>query len=271
MDVRSYNRQAWNRQVAEGNPWTVPVTSEQIRRARQGDWQVVLTPTKPVPRAWFGDLDGARVLGLASGGGQQGPILAAAGARVTIVDNAPAQLRHDREVAEREGLAIDVVEGDMRDLSAFEEGAFDLVFHPVANCFVPDVRPVWRDVFRVLRPGGAVLAGMCNPVMFIFDDKANAERSALIVRHTIPYSDLTSISEEELDEYREMGAPMSFGHSLEDLIGGQLDAGLVMTRFYEDTWREEDEQPLNRYISTFLATRSVKARAVTGTHPTART
>ena len=91
-DVFVYNRQAWDRQVQRGNRWTVPVSSEQIARARNGDWSIVLTPTKPVPLEWFPPLVGLDVLCLASGGGQQGPILAAAGANVTVFDNSPARL-----------------------------------------------------------------------------------------------------------------------------------------------------------------------------------
>ena len=132
MDIRDYNRTAWNSEVAKKNEWTVPVTSEAIARAREGDWSVVLTPEAPVPRDWFGDLTGAKVLGLASGGGQQGPILAAAGADVTVFDNSPAQLGQDQLVAERDGLSIETVEGDMRDLSRFADNSFDLIFHPVS-------------------------------------------------------------------------------------------------------------------------------------------
>ena len=84
IDVRSHNRDAWNRYVAQGDRWTLPVDKETIERARRGNWSIVLTPTKPVPRGWFGKLAGAQVLALASGGGQQGPVLSAAGAHVTM-------------------------------------------------------------------------------------------------------------------------------------------------------------------------------------------
>jgi len=164
MDVRDYNRRAWNRQVEKGNRWTVPVSPEVTAAARRGEWQIFLTPTKPVPRAWFPALPGRDVLCLASGGGQQGPILAAAGARVTVYDNSPRQLDQDRMVAERDGLEIEIVEGDMRDLSAFPAASFDLIVHPVSNTFVPDVRPVWREAHRVLRPGGdLVIAEFAAP------------------------------------------------------------------------------------------------------------
>jgi len=263
VDVRAYNRSAWNRQVEQGNPWTVPVSAERVERARQGEWEIVLTPTKAVPRAWFGDLAGARVLCLASGGGQQGPLLAAAGADVTVFDNSPAQLAQDRMVAAREGLAIECIEGDMADPAALADESFDLVVHPVSNCFVPDVRPVWRAAHRVLRPGGALLAGFCNPVLYLFDEDLS-DTGELIARHRIPYSDLKALSAAELEARQSAGEPLNFGHSLDDQIGGQLDAGLVIVGFYEDHWRPEDDEPIARLLPCFAATRAVRPAAAAG-------
>lgn len=155
LDPVAHNRTAWDRQVEQGNEWSRPVSSETIARARAGDWSVVLIGYQPVDRSWFPtDLAGTDVLCLASGGGQQGPTLAAAGARVTVFDNSPRQLEQDESVARRDGLELRTVLGDMRDLSAFPDSSFDLVFHPVSNLFVPELAPVWRECFRVLRPGG---------------------------------------------------------------------------------------------------------------------
>jgi SAM-dependent methyltransferase len=254
MDVRAYNRTAWDHQVRTGNRWTMPVGPEVTAAARRGDWQIVLTPTLPVPRSWFPPLAGLDVLCLASGGGQQGPVLAAAGATVTVFDNSPAQLARDREVADRDGLTITTVEGDMRDLSAFADGSFGLVFHPCSNSFVPDIRPVWREAARVLRPGGVLLAGFTNPIVYVFDD-AKMEQGEFAVRHRIPYSDVTSLSDDERRRYTDKGEPLCFGHTLGDQIGGQLDAGLVLTGFYEDVG---ESTPLSAYIPCFIATRAVK-------------
>jgi SAM-dependent methyltransferase len=257
MDVLAYNRQAWDRQAEKGNRWTVPVGPEVIAAARRGDWQVLLTPTRPVPRGWFPALRGLEVLCLASGGGQQGPVLAAAGAAVTVLDASPAQLDRDRLVAQREGLPIRTVEGDMADLSAFPDSGFGLIFHPCSNCFVPEVRPVWRAAFRVLRPGGVLLAGFCNPALYIFDD-ALAEKGELVVKHAVPYSDLTSLTDEERRRYTDKDEPLVYGHTLEDQIGGQTDAGFLVTGFYED---RDPAHPLARFLPAFAATKAVKPGA----------
>src|SRR6266850_1281264 len=52
-DVRALNRSAWDLAVTKGNRWTVPVSPETIAAARRGEWEVLLTPTRAVPRAWF--------------------------------------------------------------------------------------------------------------------------------------------------------------------------------------------------------------------------
>jgi 2-polyprenyl-3-methyl-5-hydroxy-6-metoxy-1,4-benzoquinol methylase len=125
MDVRRYNQEAWNREVERGNEWTVPVGEDVIEAARRGRWEVVLTNTKPVPRAWFPDLEGADILCLASGGGQQAPIFAAAGANVTVLDNSPKQRAQDRFVAARDSLALKTAEGEqlvLSELNAQAEG-----------------------------------------------------------------------------------------------------------------------------------------------------
>jgi len=259
VDVRSYNREAWNRQVEQGNTWTIPVSPEVIAAARRGEWEIILTPSKPVPAEWFPEVEGADILCLASGGGQQGPVLAAAGANVTVLDISPGQLAQDVLVAQREGLDIVTAEGDMADLAVFPDESFDLIVHPVSNCFTPEVRPVWREAFRVLRRGGALLAGFANPAAYLFDYELADRTGTLQVKYALPYSDEESLDDEEKARYLERGVPFEFSHTLDDQIGGQIDAGFVIAGFYEDGWPSDTtDDPLAKFMLSFITTRALK-------------
>jgi SAM-dependent methyltransferase len=176
---------------------------------------------------------------------------------VTVLDNSPKQLAQDQMVAERDGLELVTAEGDMADLSMFADQTFGLIVHPCSNLFVADVRPVWAEAFRVMRPGGALLAGFCNPVIYIFD-QALYDRGKLVVRHPLPHSDLTSLPKPERERYLASGEPLEFGHTLEDQIGGQIEAGFLLAGFYEDGWNEEVGDPLSRYLPAFIATRAIR-------------
>jgi SAM-dependent methyltransferase len=258
MNIRKYNSLAWDKEVKRGNKWTVPVSKSGIAAAKQGQWEILLTPSQPIPRAWFPDLEGLDVLCLASGGGQQGSILAAAGAKVTVLDNSPKQLEQDRLVAVRHALPVTTVEGDMADLSMFSNQSFHLIVHPVSNIFVPDIRPVWEAAFRILRHRGVLLAGFPNPAIYLFDYDL-ADRSGILqVKYALPYSDLTSLTAAERQQHIETGTPLEFSHTLEDQIVCQLDAGFLLNCFYEDAYGEEENDPLTNYMPTFIATRAVK-------------
>jgi len=244
----AYNAQAIDRWVAEGWEWGRPITREAFARAKAGDWQVLLTPNIPVPRAWLGDLKGKRVLGLASGGAQQMPVFAALGAVCTVFDLSDSQLASERMVALREGYDIDIVKGDMTRPFPFADGSFDLIFHPVANCYVREVQPVWEECARVLKPGGSLLSGLDNGMGFLFDD------GGLTVKHPLPHDDLRDPDwETKVKDYNDS---LQFSHPIEVQIGGQLRAGLMLKDVYEDT---TNEGPLRDYnVPCFFATWAVK-------------
>ena len=255
MDIQAFNRVAWDKEVENDNPHTQPVSSEVIAAARQGQWEIFLSFTKPTPSEWFPDLQGCTVLCLAAGGGQQGPILAAAGANVTVFDISPKQLAQDRFVAERDGLNINTVEGDMADLSVFPDLHFDLIVHSPSNLFVPDIHAVWAEAYRVLRRQGILLAAFINPIQYIFDIDQLDNEGKLEAKHPLPFSSISSLTEEERERYFGLEAPIEFSHSFEDQIGGQLKAGFVLTGFYED-YRPGDL--LCAYMPLDFATRAVK-------------
>lgn len=260
MDVIKHNSAAWDKESNSGSEWSQPVSSDVIARAREGEFSIILTPLKAVPRDWFpADLQGADILCLASGGGQQAPVLAATGANVTCFDNSAAQLEKDKFVADRDGLEIRLEKGDSADLSRFADASFDFIFNPASNVFFPELQPVWNECFRVLRPGGTMLVGFMNPMMFIFDMDLAEDEGRLEVKNKLPYSDLHSLSAEESQKRIAANETMEYSHTLEEQMGGQIAAGFVINGFYEDYWTDE-ATPLNKYMPTSCATRAIKPR-----------
>lgn len=254
MNLLEHNRSAWNEEVRKGNPWTVPVTRAEVEMAARGDFKIILTPFTPVPREWLGDIKGKKILCLASGGGQQGPILAAAGAQVTVFDNSDEQLQRDQQAARENNLQIRTVRGNMQDLSCFEDESFDLIIHPVSNCFIDDILSVWKESYRVLKEKGSMLSGFNNPLIYMVDwDLADRTGQFKLV-HPIPYSDLASLSLEMKEKYVREKLPFEFGHSLSDQIQGQIRAGFVISGFYEDNGGEL----LDQFSPSTIATRAVK-------------
>ena len=157
-------------------------------------------------------------------------------------------------------LNIRTVEGDMADLAVFGDDSFDLIVHPVSNTFVPDVRPVWREAYRVLREGGVLLAGFANPALYLFDYDLADRTGILQVKYTLPYSDETNLSPEQKQRYQEEGTPLEFSHTLEGQIGGQIEAGFAITGLYEDADEDVEWDILGKYMSTYITTRAVKAK-----------
>ncbi len=256
MKTNEYNSKVWDQKVEDQVVYTKPVTQEMIRESKVGNWRITVTTEKAVPRHWFpADLKGLRILCLASGGGQQGPILAAAGAEVTVVDLSEKQLEQDRFVAERDNLQLTVVKGDMTDLSFLENESFDVIVHPVSNVFVENVLPVWKEAARVLKEGGTLISGFTNPLLYLFDDEQE-EKGILDVKNSIPYSPLEMLTKDELQKYKESNLALEFGHTLEDQIQGQIDAGFVINGFYEDDFG--GSRLIDQYIKTFIATKAIK-------------
>ena len=245
QDINARTIDVW---VQNGWKWGKPISHETFEEARNGRWDVLLTPTKPVPHEWFGELRGKRVLGLASGGGQQMPIFSALGADCTVLDYSRLQLESERRVSEREGYTIEIVRADMTKPLPFPDAAFDLIFHPVSNCYVEEVRPIWRECFRVLKKGGVLLAGLDNGINFLFD----GDEAAVV--NTLPFNPLVNGEQRRKLEQNDDG--IQFSHTIDEQLGGQLEAGFRLTHVYEDT---NGFGNLHEHgVPTFWATRAVK-------------
>ncbi|MBQ9057682.1 MAG: class I SAM-dependent methyltransferase [Atopobiaceae bacterium] len=248
-NYQAVNAHVIDQWIADGWQWGIPVDHEVCARAAAGDWSILLTPTKPVPREWFGELAGTQVLGLASGGGQQMPILSLAGAHCTVLDYSSEQIESERVVAEREGYDITLVQADMSQPLPFADASFDLVFNPVSLCYVREIDGIWAEVARVLKPGGALLAGLDLGLNYIFDDD---ERE--VVRG-LPYDPIAHPELMEGLDVAEWG--IQFSHTVGELLHGILAAGLVLDDAFDDINGEGRLSELG--IPTMLALKAHKA------------
>lgn len=248
MNYQDINAATIDKWIEEGWEWGKPISHETYQKALEGEWEVLLTPTKPVPKAWFGELKGKKLLGLASGGGQQMPIFAALGAECTVLDYSPKQLESERLVSDREGYKIEIIRGDMTKPLPFADETFDLIFHPVSNCYVEEVRPIWKECFRVLKKGGILLSGLDNGVNFMFDDDEST------LKHRFPFNPLKD--PQLMKEMEATNSGVQFSHTFEEQVGGQLEAGFLLTHLYEDTNGTGRLHEFN--IPSFVATRAIK-------------
>ena len=248
MDYQRLNAEIISKWCQEGWEWGQPVSHEVYTNATQGQWGVYLTPTKIVPHDWFGDLKGKKVLGLASGGGQQMPIFTALGAECTLLDYSDAQCNSERLVAQREGYRIEILQADMTKPLPFPDESFDLIFHPVSNCYVEEVEPIFKECYRILKKGGIFLGGYDLGINYIFDEEERETKYAL------PFNPLKDPALYELSMKNDWG--IQFSHTLEEQIGGQLKAGFTLTGLYEDTNGAGRLHELN--VPSFVATRCVK-------------
>ena len=258
MNIESVNRQAWNQATAERCPWVRPISKETIDRAKSGDWAVTLAGPRTVPDQWFGEVENSVILCLGSGGGQQAAVLAAAGAEVTSLDLSDEQVRRDQEMSDEHALGINCVQGTMTDLSRFADNSFDVVFNPVSITYIDDVHSLWHECHRVLKPNGKLMVGTMNPYSFLFEENEGIGDKGLIAKHSLPFIEEESLSEDEVRRAIARNMIFTRSHTLEDIIGGQARAGFAITDFIESRRTDARAPSINKLCPTYFATLAVK-------------
>jgi len=232
--VLDHNARAWDALAAAGAALARPAGDEAFGDPR--GWLGGGEANDAATRPWLpARLDGLHVLCLAAGGGKHGPLYAAAGASVTVVDLSPAMLELDREVARARRLAIDILQGSMDDLSMLASGSFDVVIHPVSTCYVADAGRVFREVARVTRAGGIYVSQHKSPTSLQATVEPGAAGRYEIVHAQRGGSPLPPAPPSRLREPR----TLEFVHSLSVLLGGICAAGFVI----EDVGEPDHAQP----------------------------
>ena len=249
-DPRDHNREAWNKRVERKARFTQPADDEYLERRRG-----------TLARGWLSDVRGKRLLLLAAGGGRSSARYADAGAIVTVVDISPAMLELDRRVAEERGYDLRLVETSMDDLSMFEPGSFDIVNQPVSTCYVPDIAAVYREVARIIAPGGIYISQHKQPVGLQASSRPSRRGYELVE----PYYRSAPLRPVSGSAVREAGT-IEFLHRWEELIGELCRAGFVIEDLTEPRHGKANAEPGSFANFAYYAPPYVriKARRVTG-------
>ncbi len=250
-DDHSHNRSAWDRLAKKQDRLAKP--------ARDVDFENPLASVDG-PGWLGGDIRGKTVLCLAAGGGRQGPIYAAAGAMVTVVDISSAMLELDRQVATERGINFRTIEASMDDLSALMNEEFDIVIQPVSTCYVPDLRPVFSEVARVTKPGGIYISQHKQPVSL----QTSIEPDNGSYRIEEPYykSDPLALNANR-NLIREDGT-QEWIHTWESILGGMCRSGFAIEDLTEPMHAKTDAAVgafahRSRFVAPYVR---IKARRV---------
>ena len=203
--------------------WSACATPEEMQKAREGQLSLKFFD-KEIPTEWLKDIKGKKVLCLAGAGGLQAPLLACAGAEVTVLDLSEKMLTKDKQIAEQEHLNIRIEKGNMCDLSRFADGSFDYIVNPTSLMYVPDVRPVFKECYRVLKAGGIFIMAAPNPINYMCDFINDENGGYYKAVNRMPYCS---------SDFDEMGDWVEYGHTMEDYIGGQIECGFVINGYVE--------------------------------------
>ncbi len=233
---------------------TITVTQKEIEDEKKGIINIKLTAKKPVPRAWFpGKLSNVKILCLSCGDGQQAPVLSAAGASVTVVHLSSEQLKQDGFVAQSEYLALKILQGNMGKLDMLDEESYDIVYCPVSVSYIPDVNLMFNEVYRVLKKNGIFLFGAKNPFVYLFNSEKR-NKGIFEVSNKLPFNTLDERDEHGVKDLLANKEAIEYSHTLEDLIGGQISAGFMISGFYEDI----DDDEICKYSPKYFATKAIK-------------
>lgn len=248
------NAQAWDNINECLTDKATYISHEEFVSAKNGELKVTLAGLKLVPEQWFPSLKNINVLGLASGGGQQCPIFAAHGAKMTVMDLSDRQLDNERIVAERESYEINIVKSDISKEFPFADNFFDMIFNPISNCYIEDIQPFWKECARVIKQDGILMTSFIKEEVFMFDPDYKNE-DFLITRRPVPFNPLRDLSEDQIKQRYDAQMPLAFSHTLTEQIGGMIKAGFVVTDIFEDG----DGGGLHdKYMNSYVAVRAVR-------------
>jgi len=237
-DIAHRNFEAYSKAIADGEPYTKPWLSLDVRAYsayREGASDIL-------PEPWCHDrrselsmasVRGLKVLCLAGGGGQQSAVFSLLGADVTVLDLLPEQLEWDQRVAAHYGYQVTTIQGDMRDLSVLDANCFDRVCQPISSLYIPDVSEVFAEVARVLKHGGLYSCEFTFPHLYLTED-LGWDGDGYVLRVRAPYLQ-GAIREDDKGRMSFTKGELTgeFHHRLSDIVNGLVDKGFLIEGIWE--------------------------------------
>ncbi len=208
--------------VENGVDWAVCASREQLCAARAGKLELSFFYRR-VPEEWLGEIKGKKVLCLAGAGGLQAPLLACAGAKVTVLDLSGKMLDKDRKIAKSENLPMEIIKGNMCDLFMFCGESFDYIINPPSLMYVPRLCAVFGECYRVLRRGGVFIMMAPNPINYVCDFVEEESGGYYRAVHKMPFYS---------GDHGE-GNWIEYGHTMEEYLGGLIACGFVINGYME--------------------------------------
>ncbi len=237
-EISKINRLRWNNLADAQVEYSRPFLSFTIKDAEKYVYR----------HGILKEVSGKQVLCLASGGGQDSVAFGLLGADVTVLDLSDVQLERDRQAAVAHRLQTKTVQGDMRDLSAFPDNHFDLVWQVYSINFVPSVAPVIREVQRVLKPGGMYFLQFANPFAIGIDEAKWDGQAYPLAGLYLDGEDLSG-KFPEWDVKQPDGAlvkcssPHEYRHTLGTVLNGMAGNGFILLGLWEWMKQEDGSQP----------------------------
>ncbi len=234
-DLIQFNRERWNALAEANYTYSRPFMDLDAQKARA--W---LDTQGESPAGLLDNLQGKDVLCLASGGGQQTAVFGLLGANVTVFDLSDTQLTRDEKAAVHYGYPLRMIQGDMRNLTIFEDDCFDLVWHPYSINFSPDARAVLRHTARILRPGGYYRLQFANPFTMELDETMWNGRGYPL---SSVYTDAAEMvfDNPHWDVWQEDGSvkkivgPREFRHALSAILNTLVQNNFIILGLWEDS------------------------------------
>jgi ubiquinone/menaquinone biosynthesis C-methylase UbiE len=136
----------------------------------------------------FPDLRGKRVIVPSSGDSIMVYAFHLMGAKVTSCDLSESQLNNGKKIANKNGWDIKFIQQDSMKLDKIPNETYDLLYTSNGvHVWIHDLPGMYKNFYRVLKPGGRYIMGEIHPFLRPFDMKNDDK---IIIKNRTPISGL---------------------------------------------------------------------------------